>query len=383
MKITDKIRIVYNNFRGLTTISVATAVTNIIGALFWLVLAQTLGTENYGQISYLLAIGIISSRISLVGSTNTLMVYASKNIKIQPPIFLISICTSLITSIIVFFVFLNDVGISLYVIGYVMFTLISSDLLGRKDYKSYARYIISQKILMVILTFTLYSILGINGVILGIAISFFPYIAKIIKELKNISINFEILKSKKEFIVNNYIMDLIGAFNGNVDKLIIAPLLGYVLLGNYQLAVQFFSILIILPAMVFQYTLPHDATGNVNLRLKKGIIIISIILAVLGVVLFPIVSPIFFPEYTDAIQAIQIMSIAIIPATITMTYSSKFLGIGKSRIVLVGSLIFLSTIILLITILGTMFGIIGVVSAIVSGQFIQASYMIIVSKYKK
>jgi O-antigen/teichoic acid export membrane protein len=383
MKILEKIKIIYQHFKGLTVISISTAITNFIGALFWLSMAPLLGTELYGQVSYLLAIGIISSRISLVGSTNTLMVYGSKGLKIQPPIFLISVITSIIISIIIYFAFLNNIGVSLYIIGYVIFTLVSSDLLGRKVYKEFAKYIVSQKILLVVLAVVLFYILGMDGVILGIAISFFPYVIKIIKELKKEKIDFMIIKSKKEFIFNNYIMDLIGAFNGNIDKLIIAPLLGFVLLGNYQLAAQFFQILIILPAMVFQYTLPQDASGNTNRGLKKGIIIISIVLAILGIILFPIISPIFFPEFIESIQVIQIMTIAIIPATIITTYNSKFLGNGNSRIVLIGSLIFLGAFLSSIIILGNLYGINGVASAMVIGTSIQTMFLIVISKYKK
>ncbi len=61
MKILDKIKTIYQNFKGLTTISIASAITNAIGALFWLAIAPLLGTELYGQVSYLLAIGILIS----------------------------------------------------------------------------------------------------------------------------------------------------------------------------------------------------------------------------------------------------------------------------------------------------------------------------------
>jgi len=149
------------------------------------------------------------------------------------------------------------------------------------------------------------------------------------------------------------------------------------------LAAQFFQILIILPAMVFQYTLPQDASGNTNRGLKKGIIIISIILAILGTVLFPIVSPIFFPEFVEAVQVIQIMSISIIPATIITTYNSRFLGEGNSRIVLIGSLIFLGVFLASLTTLGNLYGINGVAAAMVLATSIQTIFLIMISKYQK
>ena len=104
MKILDKIKTLYQNFKGLTTIGAATFISNGLGGLFWFYMASLMGTEAYGQISYFLAIGIIGSRISLLGFANTMMVYSAKGVKIQPPIYLIAILGSVITSLILFFV---------------------------------------------------------------------------------------------------------------------------------------------------------------------------------------------------------------------------------------------------------------------------------------
>ena len=81
MKFFDKIKKIYQSLKGLTTISIATALTSIIGAIFWFSIAAVLGTEQYGQVSYLLAVAIIASKLSLLGSPNTLMVYVAKGKK--------------------------------------------------------------------------------------------------------------------------------------------------------------------------------------------------------------------------------------------------------------------------------------------------------------
>ena len=98
MKVLEKIKTLYQNFKGLTTITTATFITNGLGGLFWLYMASLMGTEAYGQISYFLAIAIIGSRISLFGFANTMMVYSAKGVKIQPPIYLFAILGSIITS---------------------------------------------------------------------------------------------------------------------------------------------------------------------------------------------------------------------------------------------------------------------------------------------
>ena len=374
---------IISRFKGLTTISISTAISNGIGALFWLIMASVLGTDLYGQVSYLIAIAIIASRVSLVGATNTLMVYVPKGVKIQLPIFTNAIITSVITSIVVFFAFLNDIGVSLYILGFVVFTLITSDLLGSKAYKNYAKYLISQKVLLVVLSFSLFYVIGFDGVILGIALSFFPYIVSIVKKFQKEKIDWSVIKSKKRFIINSYILDLSEAFNGSLDKLIIAPLLGFALLGNYQLGVQFLALLTIVPGMIFQYILPHDASGNPNKTLKKFMIIISVILAITSIILAPIILPVLFPKFGEAIEVVQIISLTVIPVTIVTIYISKFLGMGESKIVLIGSGVYLGVQIPAIIILAGIFGVNGAAGAIVLGNSIQAIYFFFINYFYK
>jgi len=376
----EKIKAIYQSTKGLTTIGVSTVINNVLGAIFWLTIASMLGVEQYGQLSYLLAIAIIVSRLSLLGAPNILMVYAAKGIKIQPAIFVSAISSSIIASLIVYFSFLNNLGISVYILGFVIFTLITYNVLGKKEYRQYATYIISQKILLIVISISLFYTIGFDGVIIGIGISFLPYSILIIKEIKKLKVDFKVLTQRKKFVVNNYILDVVGAASGTLDKLIIPSIFGFVLLGNYQLAQQFFLILIIIPAIVFQYILPHDSTGNSNKKLKKGVIIFSVISAVLGIILAPILVPMFFIEFKESINLIQIISLAIIPSTITMTLTSKFLGMDKSKIVVVSSGIFLSIQISLIFILGNIFGINGAAMALVIANSSQAVFLLMAER---
>ena len=372
-----------SKFKGLSSLGLGVGITSAIGGIFWFYMASFLGTEKYGEVSYLISIGTIVSYISLIGSGNTIIVYAAKGVKIQPPIFLMVILSSIITSTVLFFIFVNDFSVSLYVIGYVIFTLITSDLLGKKLYRDYSKIIIIQKILTIILAVGFFYMLDIQGIILGIAISFFPFGFLIYKEFKNTKMDFSLVSSRVGFIFNNYLLDLTNAFNGSLDKLIIAPLLGFGLLGNYQLGIQFMVILHLVPGIIFQYTLSHDATGNQNKLLKKSIILFSILLAFLSIILAPIVLPILFPKFTEAIEIIQIMSISVIPATITTTYISKFLGMDKSKIVIIGSGLYLGVQIPAILILGAIWGVNGAAISIVIASIIQAIYFILIGRFTK
>jgi O-antigen/teichoic acid export membrane protein len=377
-----KIKETFMRFKGLTSIGFANIVANAISGLFWLYIARILGTEHYGEVSYFIAIAGIGTILSFVGAGNILLVYAAKEVKIQPPVYFISLIASIITAIVLFFIFYN-IGISLFVIGNVVFGLVTYDMLGRKLYKNYLRYVIVQKILMALLAIVLYHIIGINGVILGISLSFFLPIVKIYQIFRGAKIDFSLIKSRYGFIVNSYMLDITRTFSTTTDKLIVAPMFGFALLGNYQLGVQFLSLLTILPGIVYQYILPQDASGNPNKKLKRLTIVISVVLAILSIVLAPIVLPVLFSKFTHAITVIQIISLSIIPISITNTYISKFLARENSKIVLIGSGIFLGVQIVMIVLLGKIYGITGISASFVLAQTSETIYLIIVDRVIK
>ena len=78
------------------------------------------------------------------------------------------------------------------------------------------------------------------------------------KEFRINKINFSLLKTRSGFISNNYFNTLAGGFGGQIDKLIIAPILGFALLGNYSLALQFISVMMIFSSIVFNFILTLD-----------------------------------------------------------------------------------------------------------------------------
>ncbi len=378
----NKISSFFVRFKDLTSMGFATVTASAISAIFWFYMASILGTEHYGEISYFISISTLISVVSLLGFGNALLVYPAKDVKIQPPVYFIALISSLITSVILFFIFYN-VGISLYVIGFVIFALVGGDLLGRKLYRNYSKIIISQKILMVVLAIGLYYLLGYQGVILGIALSFFPYGILMYRVFKEARIDFSLIKSRFGFVINSYVLDLSRIFSGTIDRLIVAPLFGFSLLGNYQLGLQLFSALSILPVVVFQYILPHDASGNPNKRLKLITIIISVIFAVLSITLSPFVIPVLFPKFTQAVGVIQIISLAIIPYTIIQTYVSQFLGNANSKVVLIGSGVYLAVQISAIIPLGKIFGINGIASSFVLAQISEFIYLLIMDRFSQ
>ena len=350
------------NARDVSTIGIVDIASNGIASIFWFYIAAVLAPEEYGQISYIIAIATIVSTVSLPGIQNALTVYGAKKVKIQSTLYLISLTLGSISSIIAFIIF-SKLELSLLAIGYIVFNLVISDLLGRKLFPTYAKYIITNKILTVVLGIGLYYAIGVEGIIIGIALGAFPYFIRILKEFKVTKIDFSLVRPRLRFMMTSYATQLTGNFSGSVDKLIIAPMLGFALLGNYHLGLQFIAIFMIIPSIIYKYTLPHDASGNPNKKLKRLSLISSCGIAALGIFVTPYVVPIFFPQYSEVTEMIQILSISVIPSTINLNYVSKFLGQEKNQIILGSSLIFLPVQIVTIIILGSMFGGVGIAIA--------------------
>lgn len=376
-----KIREIILQLRGLTTIGIADILGSVIAAIFWFYMARMLGEEQYGLISYLLAITGIASAVSLIGSENTLQVYTAKNVKIQATVYFVALITALFASIVIFFIF-HNLGVSILVTGYVIFGLAVSELLGRKLYTVYSKYVITQKILMIGIAVSLYYLIGADGIILGMALSFLPYTVRIYKAFQGSRIDFSLIKPRFGFMMNSYVLSLSGVAIRSTDKLIIVQMLGLTLLGNYQLGIQFLEILQILPAIIYKYILPHDAIGNTNKKLKKVSIYVTIGLVILVFSLSPIIVPIMFPKFTKAIEVIQVSSLAVIPSSISVAYISKFLANEKSRIVLASSGLYFVVQVIAIVLLGKLFGIIGVTSALVLAGIAQTLFLVIVNRFK-
>ena len=367
---------------NLTSIGIADVSAKGISAIFWFYIAAILGPEGYGEITYFLSIAIIASNVALLGSVNTIIVYTAKNVKIQSTLYFLTLISGSITSIIVFFIF-YDIGTSFLILGYVIFGLVSSELLGYKLYKNYSKYIITQRALMIVLSIGLFYIFGQDGILVGIALSFSPYIVGIIRGFKKTKINFNLIKERANFIINSYLQTLAATLNTTIDKIIIAPLFGFALLGNYSLGLQFLTLLQIIPLTVSKYIIPQDSSGKENKKLKKITILTAIGLSVLGLTIGPPVITFIFPEFREAGSIIRIVSLSIVPYTVGLMYHSKFLGQEKSRQVLISSVIWIVSQILGIVILGSIYETNGIAGALVLGATASAIYVVIADELDK
>ena len=363
--------------RSISQIGAATAGGNAIAAFFWIYMADLMGQEDYGELGYLLSIAAIASTISIVGGQWTMSVYTAKGVRIESSLYFISIITSTVTAIVLYFLFEN-VGIGVYVIGVVIFNLFVAEILGKKRYKTYSKIFFLQKIILVILAILLYYILGAEGVLLAYGISFLVFTSRIISTLRNHEFNFGLLRQRFKFWMFNYIIQLSNSARAQIDILLIGPLFGFALVGNYFLGLQVLGLFLILPLIIFKYTLPQDSSGSSTKQIKIITVVTSIGFALLGIFVAPEVIPLVLPEYADTVELIPLLSLAIIPRTVTTMLMSGFLGKENNMHLLVGNLIAFSIVVLGILYLPEYFDIVGLAIAYLLSVTIQTIYLLII-----
>jgi O-antigen/teichoic acid export membrane protein len=360
--------------RGLGLIGFGDITGMMISSIFWFYLASVIEPHEYGDIHFFLSMATIGSSIALFGTQDSITVLTAKGHKIQSGLNVISLGISAITSLCLI-IFFQRIDVGIIIIAFVINTLSIGDLLGKKQFFKYSQYNILQKILTLVLGIGFFYAFGPSGVIYALAISYSGYLIRIIKTFQEIPINFKLIKEKSSFLSHNYIMYLAGSFGSQLDKIIVVPLLGSAVLGNYSLALQVITIFTIFTTILFKFLLTQESSGIQNRSLIRIVIIISVIISLVGIFLSPLVIPNLFPKYVDAGVSIQIMSLSIIPATITTICTSRLLSKEKSKLVLIGNIASLIIIILGILILGSMYGTLGIAMSFVLSAISKAIYL--------
>jgi O-antigen/teichoic acid export membrane protein len=369
----------FQKSKNLTVLGSSYILSGAISAVFWLFLASILDVDQYGELGYLLALVGTVGAFGLIGSNNTLTVYVAKGVKIQATIFLVTLIAGITLSI-GLLIFTQNILISFYPLAVIIFSTVIFDFLGKKAFTNYGKYLIIQRILMVTFALIFLEIWGINGIVFGYTLSLAVFVFLFYKAFQENKIDFKLLKDRKNFILNSYGTHVLEVVSINIDKLIIFPMFGALILGPYQLGFQIFILLLIIPSIVTQYTLPHDATGIKNKLLKKYTMIISGIIAVLTIILSPILIPIVFPKYIESIEVIQIMGFALIPSALTMILTSELLGKENSKSVILGVIVAIAALIIGIIILGEIMGLVGLAFSVVIARSLQCITLLILKK---
>lgn len=360
-------------------IAISDVISGILGSVFWFYLATMLTTNDYGEIQFFISIAGLGAGFALVANSNTITVFEIKKRGLTGILFLISLLAGAIVCLVLFIIY-SRFDIVILTFGILSGEMIIGYFLGKKLFSKYAIMWILQKVLMVILGIGFYFIIGIEGIIYGISISYSPFVVIILKNLKESTYDFSLIKKNYGFVINNYGTRLVVYARRNLDKIIIMPILGFEMLGVYALALQVYFIMMVFASISSKFLVFSNASGINSNKLKIILLALSIIFSLLGIFVAPEIIPILFPNFSDAIEIIPILSLAVIPNTIVIIYSAKFLGNEKSKFVLIGSIISTATYLVLLSIFSSVSSLVGVSISFLIGSILNAGFLVIMSK---
>jgi len=350
--------VIFTKIKDLLSLSSSNLISSLIYGFFWIFLASLFTSEEYGELGFLMSVAYAGSAIAPLGLGGTILVYEAKNQNIFPASFVIVLISSTVTSIVAF-VLTQNILASLLLFGLTIFFIILRVLNAKKRYRDYSIHLILRSIITVVLSFTLFQFFGIHGILLGYFIAALIVIKELKSLLKNKEIDFSILRSKFNFTAfsfGNRVSQILLSYG---DKILIGSLFGFSMLGNYYFAFQVFMLLETIPRSILQYLVPQEAEGKKNKKLKITSIIAASIISVISIILAPIGVMALVPQYQDSIIPIQILSVAIIPLSISMIQQAEFFGKENSKFVLMGSVFQSALYIVLIVILGSSYGLLG------------------------
>ncbi len=366
------------SIKNFSFVGVGRLFTIIIQALFYLFLAALMEPEIYGELNVILALASTFSLLSMFGLNLSSQIYLAKGkYKIDEQIrTLFLILTSAAALILVF---IEPVA-ALLCVALSFFSMNQYHLLGLSKYKKFMFYSILKSGTYFIIPFSLYFIFDIYGIVFGLAISHF--IASIVIFRKLTIRSFFGLKKYYKILVHNFAVISGAHLSIVVDKLLIAPLFGFFIVGIYQFNLQVLLALDALPGVLTLYLISEESKGIRHRKLSYIVVVASIILVVTAIVLAPILVPVFFEKYSDGIPALQILVISVIPLTINAIYNSKLLAkestkIGFSAIVRIGSML------ILIAILGELYGLIGLSLAVLISISVNALFLYLLYQREK
>jgi len=358
--------------RGFVQVAAGRVIPAALQAIFYLVFAYILEPESYGQLSYLISIAGVASVISRFGLPYSITVYsAKKNFLFVNQANIILLIIGSVTAIILLVV---DPFVALLSFALTIFATNQHNLLGLKKYQKFMTNAIIKSVLLISITILLYFYLDLSGILLGMAISNLVISYDFIKSINKKFNSFENFKANFKVIVHNFGTDASTTLPRLADKLVIVPVIGLAYTGIYQFNLQILFALEILPLALHSFLLPEESSGKKYQKISYFILIATSIIVLVVILVSPFIINQLFPKYSDGVFGLQIMSISLIPLSLTAIFNARLQGsestkIGYSAIVRLGTLL------PLLVILGESFGLVGLSFAVLISAICYASFL--------
>jgi len=351
-------------------------VATVLQALFYILFAALLDPESYGELSVILALAGTFATVSRFGLNWSIQVYqAKKNSTVSDQIKTLFIITTSAAALILLPI---DALAAVMCVGMSFFIMNQQNLLGLRKYKKFMINSMIKSGLFFVIPIVLYFVLEIPGIVLGMAIASFIGSIPLFRDLKIRS--FVNLKNYFKVLFQNYLIDLSG-LSLMLDKLLIAYLFGLFVVGVYQFNLQILLALGALPGILGSYLISEESSGATHKKISYLVILASIGLAIGVIILSPFLVNEFFPKYSDGILALQILSLTIIPQSVGTIYGSKLLARESTKVGFV-SLTSVGTLLILVAVIGSSYGLEGLSLAILFSTIISTVFFYVLYRIK-
>jgi len=354
--------------RGLVWVASAQLAALLLGTGLWLLLAVLIHPLAYGNLSWLVAIATILSTLCTFGLGKTVITHlpTEKDGKLLSSSVAVVFVLSLIGGAVVSAVL--EPAIGLLTIGLSLFSItVHLELAGRK-YGSYLRAWVGARLLCLLLPVLLYLLWGsITGILVGLALAYLLFGGKALAHLRS-KPDFRKIMGTLRFTLAVLGTDLSRVFTSFLDKILIGQLFGMAVLGYYHFAYRIFLLFGILPQIMFFYLLSEKSARRDTKKIEKVGIVASFGLAAATYLFAYFVVPLTFPAFAGSISAVQIMGLAIIPATFVGIKTSSLYTEGKTNVVFGSHLLALGIGIVGIILLGRAFGLPGMALSMLALQ---------------
>lgn len=359
--------------KGLAYTTIGNMSSALLGALFWFILASILAVSEYGEVNYYIALASIPAAIGILGLNTTVTTYLAKG---EEEIVYEADSITLISSLILATIMVPfQWNLSLILIAMIFYGMAIAEILGRRLYSEYAFVSISSRLVQIALSIALYFKFGLTGILMGYFLGPLLLSYRYLGKLRKFTLKINSLKEKKNFTIHSYGLNLIGSFSVFLDKIIVGTLFGFYALGLYQLGYQFLMFLGLIPGSLYMYLLPEESSGEDRREVKLLGLAFSVIIAVLTFLFSPWIIKTFFPNFTEAIQVVQAMCLAVIPTTIVSLSNARLFGRERSKYTFLGGLIYLIFLITGLVLLGSVMNILGLAFSVILARTAQAIYL--------
>jgi len=363
------------SIQNLSILGSGQVIVIILGVIFYFGFAYILGPEKYGNIIYLISIATIIPTFSKFGlSLSVITFVAKKEIELEKSANLLAFVVALITSLIIVLI---DPFVALLAFSVSIFQMQIGNYLGQKKYKIVSMSTVGRSALWIVLSFSLYFMIEIPGILLGMAIGNFALSFNYLKSLKNKGWNFSKLKSKSKIILQNFGVHLQQTIPNHVDKLVIVPLFGFYTTGIFHFAVQVLIAIELLTLVLHRLLLAEQSSEKISKRFIYLASLTSAVIILAGIYLAPIIIENLFSEFESSISAVQMIVFGVIPLICIAILNAK-LQVLESNLVGYGVIVRIGANLALIPLLGGLMGIIGLVIANLVSLVLLTIYLVII-----